>query len=300
MDRYRLASAFVILVFLVGCAWAHNPHLKAFFKTHRITTSTRFPHGGSCDMVYKLNLPQGDPMVLRVMRRTRSLGKRKQIVAATEWAAAAQLGPDVIWYDPDHVALVTAYIHAPHPAADDLKAPSVWDGLAKKIAEIHRSSPDSVGPTLSLKTRALKRWREVQAYVDPSDQPFWQKLFVQIQNIHPDTRKQFIHGDLKMENMFLQNGKILFIDWGEAGYGSIYDDLGALFYYTSASDAEVQEFMHTYLGRPLRPDEFKTIKQHKRLAALNDTLWKARQFCAQHAHDKPAITKHLDFFNRFL
>lgn len=300
MDRYRLASAFVSVLFLGGCAWAQNPHLKSFFQTHHIKMSTRFPQGGSCDMVYKLSPSKGNPMVLRVMRRTRSFEKRKQIVAATEWAARAHLGPQVIWHDPDHVALVTSYIHAPHPIADDLKAPLVWEELAKKMADVHRASLSSTRLTPSLKVRALKRWREVRAYVPPSHQSLWQKLFFHIKNIYPDTTKQFIHGDLKMENMFLKKGQIIFIDWGESGYGSIYDDLGGLFYHTNASDTQIQDFMNVYLGRPVTVAEFQMIKKHQTLAALNDTLWKARQFCEQSTHDKRAITKHLDFFKSFL
>ncbi len=105
--------------------------------------------------------------------------------------------------------------------------------FAAMYREIHSSdvSDTELG---SIKARYMDAVGELAAYITPEERALLEKLLGAIPERHT-----FVHGDFHMNNVMLQDGELLLIDVGEAGYGHPLFDFAqtAWAYYTATEYA---------------------------------------------------------------
>lgn len=107
-----------------------------------------------------------------------------------------------------------------------------------------------------------------------------------LQNSHnpPITKKVPCHLDLHRENVLDDGQRFWLIDWEYAAMADPFFDLASIASTDNFTDGEMEQFIHTYLGRPPTEEELQHLF-HMRILA--DARWS--YFCYLHTKMTPSL-----------
>jgi len=190
---------------------------------------------------------RGRMLVVRVdtpLARTLGLDRQAEL-GILETVAAAGIGPDVIWADPDAGVLVTRYITEPVWDQKNIMDPACLNALAGTLKRLHglaSSGPDfdpekaargyagSIGTdaAISLADRAATLTRQLLA---------------------PGHYRALCHNDLVYANIIGSN-PVRLIDWEYAATGDPLFDLAVVVQHHQLPVPIAGKFLHDYMGNP--------------------------------------------------
>jgi thiamine kinase-like enzyme len=185
---------------------------------------------------YRLTV-QGECFVLRISgRNTGRLGiDRCHELAALQAAAAAGIGPKVVFFLPPEGHLVTRWVDGRHWDVNEFRTPEHVRLLTETVKRIHSLPP--TGATFSPFQRVASYLETVRGFDVP--QPPGLVAFLEtMQTVENDQKRDpskwlhFCHNDLVSVNyLFIeQEQSIIFLDWEFSGSGDLYYDLAGVVY----------------------------------------------------------------------
>ena len=191
--------------------------------------------------------------------------------AATEAAAAAGVGPEVVAFLPDPPCLVTAFIPARRSRRADCRSASARSRGAA------RGSP---GPAI----RALRRVRDRRRLprhggrARRADPPAFAELLAGAHAIRgvlggPEHAPVPCHNDLLNANFIHDGERVRIVDWEYAGMGDRFFDLGNLSVNNELDEADDDALLATYFGEPCTPRRFAALRLMRIMSDFREGMW---------------------------
>lgn len=258
-----------------GIEWKLYPVLQDYFEKNHVQEIEPLTGGKSFDQLFVIKTAN-QKHVLRIINKKRSWSKRNLIFEATRLIGEKELGPKVIWCDHDREFLITEFIEGQPLKKHDLQDHRVLKSLAHGLRHAHDSlrSLGSSNKIYSLKERTLQRLKECATY---SRDEWITPLSEKINSIFVPTPSFVVHSDLKADNILIKNKKLFIIDWGEADYGNIYDDLGSIAFHFELIPPQQQELIYLYFGSSPTKQNMELLALYSWLARINDKLLNLRE-----------------------
>jgi aminoglycoside phosphotransferase (APT) family kinase protein len=220
--------------------------------------------GGITNRNFRVDLPSGSVVVRLAGADTELLGvDREAERAATEAAARAGVGPEVVAYLPEHRALITRFVPGEPLPPEDLERPEVMSAVILAVKAIHSmpaipSAFDVFRVVRDYHDVAAERGVEIPtAYADALE------VADRIQESFASspTPARPCHDDLLNANFLVFEGKVVIVDYEYAGMGDPFFDLGNLAVNNGISEAAQGFMLERYFGAP-------TAAQYARLALM--------------------------------
>jgi thiamine kinase-like enzyme len=214
---------------------------------------------------YVVRLPGADTAVLGIDRLTER--------AATEAAAAAGVGPEVVGFE--HGCLVTRFIEA-RPLTDaDVRSPACLPAVAAALRAVHD------GPPLPSRWSAYRvceafcaAARERGAAVPDAYGPA-HELAGRIEAAlrHPEHDPVPCHDDLLPANLLWDGARVRIVDWEYAGMNDRYFDLGNLAVNGGFGAAEEEALLAAYFGEPAGVRRLAALRLQRLMSSFWDAMW---------------------------
>jgi thiamine kinase-like enzyme len=221
----------------------------------------------------------GRDCVLRIAgRETALLGiDRACERAATEAAAAADIGPEVVAFLDDPECLVTAFIPGRLLAPGDLTRPDALAEVAVALWTVHggpsirctfspfvvidayRDLAQTRGGTVPGAFGDLREGaRRIERALDPA---------------HPENPPVLCHNDLLAANFLHDGERLRLVDWEYAGMGNRYFDLGNLSVNNAFSEAGDEWLLECYWGEPCTRRRFAAVRLMRIMSDFREAMW---------------------------
>ena len=237
--------------------WAGRPLQAAPLGGGITNHNVRVEAGGES---FVLRLPGADTDLLGINRRHEH--------AATLAAAAARVGPEVVYFIEPEGCLVTRFIagHAVPPG--EMRQPGNLRRVAALLRRIHAwpAIPGEFSPFRVVEAYdATARRRGVKAF--PANYGWLRRRMAEVEAAF--LREPFVprlcHNDLLNEN-FLDDGALRLLDWEYAGMGDLHFDLANFSVSHGLDDAEDEMFLEAYFGAAAP----RTLARHKLMKLMSD------------------------------
>jgi thiamine kinase-like enzyme len=231
-----------------------------------VTTRNLLVRYGGRDLVVRP--PRRDAALLGIDR-----GCERQ---ATEAAAAAGIGPEVVAFLRDHGCLVTAFIPGRTLERSDLGRPDVIAEVAVALFAIHGGPPlpnrfsawdiiDRYAVTASERGAGApgafgdlrEGARRIRAAIDPA---------------HPEHAPVPCHNHLLPANLIDDGEHLRIVDWGYAGMGNRYFDLGNLSADNGLNEAGDEWLLECYWGEPCTRRRLATMRLMRIMSDLRGAM----------------------------
>jgi thiamine kinase-like enzyme len=221
---------------------------------------------GGIDVV--IRLPGKDTELLEIDRRAER--------AASEAAAAAGVGPEVLALLDDPPCLVTRFIAGRPMSAEDLRGPEALVEVAAAMRRVHggRELPVEFSPFRIVEyyaARAAERGAE-----PPQDDYQWgHGLSNRVEDAlsGDDHRSVPCHNDLLAANFLRTDGGIRVLDWEYAGMGDRFFDLGNFAVNNELDDTQEAELLGAYFGEPAAPSRLGALRLMRFMSDFREAMW---------------------------
>ena len=209
-------------------------------------------------------------------------------------AQRAGLAPRPRYFNPELGSLVCDYL--PPDAQQPLKMADVAEllrGIHRLPARHHR---------LDLRERMLSYEKRL-AHRDPPRaallSPFRSAALQALGGAERDPQRAVLcHHDLLRANRLYSGGRLFALDWEYSAMGSCWYDLAVVVAGDSLSDADTQDLLQAYLGRPAGADELRRVRRYGCAYRYLELLWYLVQ---QHpGFDSVALRQKLELLERQL
>ena len=233
--------------------------------------------GGITNRNYRLRWGGRDCVLRLPGKDTGLLGiDRSAECAATQAAAAAGVGPEVLAFEPRLGCLVTAWIEAA-PARDVRAHIPELAGLLRKI---------HAGPELPARFDSLgvgqtyaRLVRERGGTVPEAAE----RLLAAVARISFEHPSVPCHNDLLGANLLDDGSRLWIVDWDYAGMGDPFFDLGNLSVNNGFSEADDEALLEAYSA--CTPERFAALRLMRVVSDLREGMWGVLQ----------AVISELDF-----
>jgi thiamine kinase-like enzyme len=216
----------------------------------------------------------GETFVLRVAGKdTGLLGIDRSVeLAATEAAAAAGIGPEVVAFVEPEGWLVTRFVEGAIPSIDRMREPAMLERVARALRAFHGGGPipgtfDSFRVVETYRQTALDRGGAV-----PEAYGWAHAIATAIESRRSADVHVPCHNDLLNAN-FLENADRLWIvDWEYAGMGDRFFDLANFSINHELDDDASRAFLEAYFGE-LRGKDFEALTLMRFMSDFREAMW---------------------------
>jgi aminoglycoside phosphotransferase (APT) family kinase protein len=245
----------------------------------RLGAPAGVPHaldGGITNRNFRLQLGGRDVVVRLPGKDTGLLGiDRSTEREATEAAARAGVGPEVVGFLVEPPCLVTAFIPGRPVEAEELRVPPLVDDVAAALRVVHE------GPALRSRFDSfaiVERYRATAAGRGVPIPPIYAKLADGAHAIRqalagPEHAPVPCHNDLLTANFLHDGGRVRIVDWEYAGMGDRYFDLGNLSVNNGFAEADDERLLSTYWREPCTPRRFAALRLMRIMSDFREGMW---------------------------
>jgi thiamine kinase-like enzyme len=260
MKQIELAAALAALEPLIGRAEGEPTPLD----------------GGITNRNYRVRIG-GDDVVVRLPGKdTELLGiDREAEREATEAAARAGVGPEVVAFLAAPPCLVTRFLDARPLTAEKLREPAALAQVAAALRAYHSGPPlparfDVPAILDAYHATALARGARIP--------PAYPELIAGARAIAaaldgPEHAPVPCHNDLLTANFLHDGERVRIVDWEYAGVGDRYFDLGNLSINNGFAEADDERLLEDYWGEPCTPRRFAALRLMRIMSDLREGMW---------------------------
>ncbi len=232
--------------------------------------------GGITNRNYRARLG-GEDVVLRLPGKdTDQLGvDRGAERAASEAAAAAGVGPEVLALLDDPVCLVTRFIEGDPVAAEDLHEPALLAEVAGALRRVHGAA--AIAATFS-PFRVVEDYAaraESRGAALPDDYGWAREAAARIEAglSGPEHEPVLCHDDLLAANFIRTADGVRIVDWEYAGMGDRYFDLGNLAVNNGLGAAEEALLLEAYFGAEASAVRLESLRLMRFMSDFREAMW---------------------------
>ena len=232
--------------------------------------------GGITNRNFRLLLGGRDVVVRLPGKDTRLLGiDRAAERDATEAAARAGVGPEVVAFLADPPCLVTAFIPGRPVEAAELRRPPLLDDVAAALRAVHD------GPALPSRFDAfdvVEAYRATAAARGARIPAAYGELAAGAAAIRqalagPEHVPVACHDDLLTANFLHDGARVRIVDWEYAGMGDRYFDLGNMSVNNGFAEADDERLLAAYWGEPCTARRFAALRLMRIMSDFREAMW---------------------------
>jgi thiamine kinase-like enzyme len=232
--------------------------------------------GGITNRNFRTRLGGRDLVVRLPGKDTGLLGiDRSAEREATEAAARAGVGPEVVAFLADPPCLVTAFIPGRPVEAEELRRPPLLDDVAAALRTVHeeRSLPsrfDAFAIVAGYRATAAERGARIP--------PLFDRLAegaAAIQRVlgGPEHAPVACHNDLLTANFLHDGERLRIVDWEYAGMGDRYFDLGNLSVNNGFAEDDDERLLAAYWSEPCSAHRFAALRLMRIMSDFREGMW---------------------------
>jgi thiamine kinase-like enzyme len=229
--------------------------------------------GGITNHNLKVEL-DGELFVLRVAGKdTDLLGIDRGVeLAATEAAAAAGIGPDVIAFVEPEGWLVTRFVEGVIPPLERMAEPDLLERVASALRAFHDGPPipgtfDSFRVVETYRDTALARGGSV-----PPDYDWAHEIADRIEAKRAADAPVPCHNDLLNANFLDDGERLTIVDWEYAGMGDRFFDLANFSINHELDEAASATLLGAYFGG-VRDRDAQTLVLMRFMSDFREAMW---------------------------
>lgn len=237
--------------------------------------------GGLTNQNFKIDADDGRSYVLRIAgANTGLLGidRRRELVCC-EAAAAAGVGPAVIYHAPDYSVMLSEFIRGKGLTPEDLRDPRMLRRVAEALRRCHgHPVPDDLGTFSPF--RAVREYHALAAEHKVGLPPGLAgalDLFTRVEKeLHTDEPTCLCHNDLLIANFIDDGNAVRIIDWEYGGRGDRFFDLGNLAVNNDFDDDQERLLLEAYFGEA-RPEHLRRLRLMRLASDMREAMWSFAQ-----------------------
>ncbi len=219
----------------------------------------------------------GDEVVVRLPGKdTELLGiDRAAEREATEAAARAGVGPDVVAFLAAPPCLVTRFVPADPLTPEELRAPEVLAQVAAALRAFHSGPPLPIRfdvPAILDAYHATARARGTRIPAAYPDLIAGARA-IQAALRGPEHAPVPCHNDLLTANFLHDGERVRIVDWEYAGVGDRYFDLGNLSINNGFAEGDDVRLLEAYWSEPCTPRRFAAVRLMRIMSDLREGMW---------------------------
>jgi thiamine kinase-like enzyme len=220
----------------------------------------------------------GDDLVVRLPGKdTELLGiDRSAERDATEAAALAGVGPEVVDFMTEPPCLVTRFIEGRPLTAAELRGPPLLEQVAAALRTIHAGTPlplrfDSFAVVDAYQATARAHGARVPArFGDLIGRAHAIRAALAGGAEHAPVP---CHNDLLTANFLHDGERVRIVDWEYAGMGDRYFDLGNLSVNNGFAEADDERLLAAYWEAPCMPARFAALRLMRIMSDFREGMW---------------------------
>ena len=240
----------------------------------------------------------GESFVLRVAgKNTDLLGiNREAELAATEAAAAARIGPEVVGFVLPEGWLVTRFIEGATPPMERMREPAMLRRVADALYAFH------AGPAVPA---TFDSFRVVEAYRQttlewggavPDAYDWAHEIAGRIEARRSADAHVPCHNDLLNANFLFDGERLRIVDWEYAGMGDRFFDLANFAINHELDEAASEALLTAYVGE-VRPEDARALALMRFMSDFREAMWGVVQSAVSEL-DFDFVTYASDHFER--
>lgn len=246
--------------------------LQEFFETDSLKEIQLDPlEGGMTNSVNIKVASKGKTYVVHFFDLTFSFDPLRNEISSLEAASAAGIAPEVYYKKifPDGGVEIMEFLPGKSVQLEELRDKSLFPRLIETIKAVHELPADSFPSSPDvMKTLAHDMYYlEMNNWLNPKThlvQESLEKLERQMKKISFPVVPS--HWDLNPRNIFIRNGKAIFIDWGLARLENPFYDLGYFSLVSSLNEEEEEAMLNLYIGEKATGRDRAFLYLYKNLA----------------------------------
>ena len=169
---------------------------------------------------------------------------RKAELDVIKMVSKADIGPKLVWADPDQGILITEFIEGPTCSKNEIRDPHHLSKLARLLRHLH--ALPSAGSTFQAGLAATGYAQEIGTRA--SSELAEKVLGLESDLMADDPTFSLCHNDLNHLNI-INTQSLKLIDWEYAAMGHALFDLAVVIAHHKLDQKTADGFLHEYLGR---------------------------------------------------
>jgi thiamine kinase-like enzyme len=232
--------------------------------------------GGITNRNFRLRVGGHDVVVRLPGKDTELLGiDRAAERDATEAAARAGVGPEVVAFLTEPACLVTRFIPGRPLTAEELREPPLLAQVAAALRAIHAGPPLRTGFDSFAIVDAYHATAQARGARIPASFP---ELIAGAHAIRatlrgPEHVPVPCHNDLLTANFLHDGERVRIVDWEYAGVGDRFFDLGNLSVNNGFAEADDERLLAAYFGSPCTPRRFAALRLMRIMSDFREGMW---------------------------
>jgi thiamine kinase-like enzyme len=232
--------------------------------------------GGITNRNFRLLLGERDVVVRMPGKDTGLLGiDRSAERDATEAAARAGVGPEVVAYLAEPPCLVTAFIRGRPLPPEELREPARLTAVARAVRAVHDGSPFPATFDAFEVVETYARSALARGAVLPSGIGGARRVAREIAAVlhGPEHAPVPCHNDLLNANFILDGTGVRIVDWEYAGMGNRYFDLGNLSINNGLREDDDERLLAAYFDAPCTERRFACLRLMRIMSDYREAMW---------------------------
>jgi thiamine kinase-like enzyme len=232
--------------------------------------------GGITNRNFRMRLGGRDVVVRLPGKDTQLLGiDRAAERDATEAAARAGVGPELVAFLAEPPCLVTAFIAGRPVEAAELRVPPLLDDVAAALRTVHEAPAlasrfDAFAVVEDYRATAAARGAPIPPrYADLADGA----RAIQRVLAGPEHAPVACHNDLLTANFLHDGERVRIVDWEYAGMGDCYFDLGNLSVHNGFAEADDERLLSAYWRAPCTAGRFAALRLMRVMSDFREGMW---------------------------
>jgi len=229
--------------------------------------------GGITNHNVKVEL-DGEAYVLRIVGKdTNLLGIDRSVeLAATEAAAAAGVGPEVVTFVEPEGWLVTRFIAGDMPPLERMREPGMLARVAQALRAFHDGPPipgsfDSFRVVEIYRETALARGGTI-----PEAYEWAHGIAERIERLRGGAAPKPCHNDLLNANFLDDGERLRIVDWEYAGMGDVFFDLANFSINHELGQKQREALLLAYSGG-VRREEVHALELMRFMSDFREAMW---------------------------
>ncbi len=198
----------------------------------------------------------------------------KNEIAWTRHASKLGIGPNFFYADPYGSHMITAFAQGNSLVIAMVNLHAIIRSIAANLAKLHHSSApfahaSDLFERIDTKYKKLHRSGNLKDILETK----WHTIKkIEAQIKHVSGTPVPCHNDLNWGNIFADNNRVAFIDWGDAALGNPYYDIAAFFVLNCVSTENEKLFFEQYNSELLKPQWQTYIQSLKQMVYFEFAL----------------------------
>jgi thiamine kinase-like enzyme len=232
--------------------------------------------GGITNRNFRVRIGGEDVVVRLPGKDTELLGiDRAAERDATEAAARAGVGPQVVAFLAAPPCLVTRFIRGRPVTPDELRAPGLLEHVAAALHAVHDGPPlrsrfDALAIVDAYRATAAARGARIP---DRYGDLIAGAHAIRAAVTGPEHAPVPCHNDLLTPNFLHDGERVRIVDWEYAGMGDRYFDLGNLSVNNGFTEADDERLLSAYWSAPCTPRRFAALRLMRIMSDFREGMW---------------------------